>query len=250
MLEDTSELVPHNRIPLESSKFKLALGLFANNSGMSRSEYISLLEILQMLGHDEISKLPCSVTTLKNSVIRQLPLLDMRKKSIPLIPEKLATETATRKALGIEHSIPHEDLHFFDPSTLFKTFLSSDITKKMHIGFGEFRDEPTELWHARCWLSSVRTTSGEYAHYPDGEPIFPSDFITFHCMDTNCRCSQPDNPVLHFGRVFGVGRYFLTDSELLQGSVALEIQEIFRFRDLQEGLSDKFMPPVHESEVI
>jgi hypothetical protein len=74
----------------------------------------------------------------------------MRKKSIPLILEKLAIEIATRKSMGIKGGIPHKDLHFFDPSTLFKAFLSSDIAKKMYMGFGEFRDEPTELWHARC----------------------------------------------------------------------------------------------------
>ena len=172
---------------------------------MSRSEYTSLLEIPNLLGHREISKLPSSVTTLKKQVFRQLPLIDMSKKSIPLIAAKLATDTATRKVLGIEGGIPHEDLHFFDPSSLFKAFLSSEISQKMHMGMAEFRDEPTELWHARCWSSSVRTTSGQYAHYPDGEPIFPSDLITFHCIDGTCACSQGDGK-MHFGRVSGVGK--------------------------------------------
>src|SRR6266850_983735 len=54
-LEDTSTLIVHDRIhAVPDSKFKLALGLHANNTGMSRSEYTSLLEILKMLDHPEI----------------------------------------------------------------------------------------------------------------------------------------------------------------------------------------------------
>jgi hypothetical protein len=45
-LKDTSKLIIHDRVPLMSLKFKLTLGLFANNTGMSRSEYTSLWEIL------------------------------------------------------------------------------------------------------------------------------------------------------------------------------------------------------------
>jgi hypothetical protein len=172
----------------------------------------------------------------------------MRKKPIPLIPQKLATETATRKAAGIESGIPHEDLHFFDPASLFAAFLSSDISKKMHIGFGEFRDDPTELWHGRCWTSSVRTTSGQYAHYPDGDAIFPSDFITFRCTESTYKCQSGE---LHFGRVFGVGRYFKPEGEHPEGTVVLEMQEAFRKGDMTQDQADKlFDPPVHPSEVV
>jgi hypothetical protein len=115
-----------------------------------------------MINRPEINNLPRSVSTLKSLAIRHLPLLDMRYKSIPLIPEKLATDTATRKALGIEGDVPHENVFVFDPQSLFKAFLSSDIAQRMHHGFAEFHDEPSELW--RCWSSSVRTTSGQYAH--------------------------------------------------------------------------------------
>ena len=221
-IKDTSELVVYNRLPLESSKFKLAFGLFANNTGMSRTEYFALLETLQMLGYKEITGLPRSVTTLKGQVICQLPLIDMRKKSVPLISVKLATETATCKALGIDGGISHENLHFFDPSPLFEAFLSLDIAQKMHIGMAEFRDKPTKLWHARCWLSSVRTTSGEYTHCADGDPIFPSDFVIFRCLNTNCKCFQQTDGA-HFGRVYSVGKYFKAADELPKDTIALEM---------------------------
>ena len=119
---------------------------------MSRSEFLCIKEIIAMLPGEsaEINSLPASVTTLKKQVIRQLPLLNMRKKSIPLIPAKLPTETATRKAAGIgADGVPHEDLYFFDPSDLFKAFLSSDVAKKMHMDLGEFRDQLSELWQSR-----------------------------------------------------------------------------------------------------
>lgn len=57
---------------------------------------------------------------------------------------------------------------------------------KMHQGLGHFVDEPTELHHARCWLASVCTTSGEYAHFKDAKgrntgTVFPSDFVYYWC---------------------------------------------------------------------
>jgi hypothetical protein len=56
-VEDTSTLVVHDRIhAVPDSMFKLALGLHVNNTGMSRSEYTSLLEILKMLDNQQLAK--------------------------------------------------------------------------------------------------------------------------------------------------------------------------------------------------
>jgi hypothetical protein len=40
----------------------------------------------------------------------------MRKKSIPLVAEKIATE-ALRKSIQAEGDTPMEDLYFFDPTS-------------------------------------------------------------------------------------------------------------------------------------
>lgn len=76
-----------------------------------------------MINRPEINNLPRSVSTLKSLAIRHLPLLDMRYKSILLIPEKLATDTAPRKVLGIEGDVPHENVFVFDPQSLFQGIL-------------------------------------------------------------------------------------------------------------------------------
>ena len=132
--EDTSTLVRHHHYYDDSiSQFETALGLWATNVGISRSEYTGLREILHLVLHRDTGALPGSLTTLKRRLNRQLPLLDMRTKDIPLIREKLPTDTATCKACGVDE-VPHETLHFFDPECLFKAFMSSDFAKSMHIG--------------------------------------------------------------------------------------------------------------------
>ena len=135
-----------------------------------------------------------------------------------------------------------EDLYFFDPVHLSRALMGSDITRKMHVGFGEFHDEPTELWHGHGWRSSIRTTAGNFSHYSDGKPIFPSDIITFHCDDyLNC-----EN--LHLGRVYSVGRDYRS-SALEHGRTTIEVQEIIRPEILSQieigSLSSPVLP--HEA---
>jgi hypothetical protein len=52
---------------------------------------------------EEFSQLPLSVTTLKRLLREQLPLVAMRKKKVPLIPEKQAKDKV------------EEDLYFINP---------------------------------------------------------------------------------------------------------------------------------------
>jgi len=64
----------------------------------------------------------------------------MRKKSIPLAAEKIATEKALRKSIQTEGDTPMEDLYFFDPTRLYKAFMSSDIAANIHSGMAEYHD--------------------------------------------------------------------------------------------------------------
>jgi hypothetical protein len=97
----------------------------------------------------------------------------MRTKAIPRLETKLPTLPAARKRSGDAMTKDH----FFDPDHLFESIMSSDIGKQVHQGFGLWVDNETECWHKEAWLSSCPSTSGHYTHYPDGEPIFPSDFV-------------------------------------------------------------------------
>jgi hypothetical protein len=73
----------------------------------------------------------------------------------------------------------------------------------MHIGMAEFVDSPTELWQSHSWAASIRTTSGQFAHYSSGETLLPSDFINHNCGEKDCKCGNSE--YVHIGRVYEVG---------------------------------------------
>ena len=112
---DTSVSLHHERIRTSTlNNFGVALGLWCEEIGLSRSQYDGLYEILCMLKpHKALNSLPESFTTLKRHTKGMLPLLPMRKKQIDLIPEKMSTAAEGRKAPG-PGLTPHEDLVFFD----------------------------------------------------------------------------------------------------------------------------------------
>jgi hypothetical protein len=108
---------------------------------------------------NELWTIPSCLSTLKRETIAQLPLLQLRKKKIPLNPEQLSSDK-TPKDKGVVSTKPEENLIFFDPLHLFKSFIASDIRHKLHLGLGEFHDNPVEIWQSHSWRSSIRTTSG------------------------------------------------------------------------------------------
>ena len=246
--EDDSEFVEHLRAKTtDPTRFRIALGLWCQEAGISRPQYTSLLEILRMPElQQEVSKLPSCLSTLKRQTTAQLPLLPMRKKSIPLEAEQLAKDKAAARSSSQRPN--QEDLYFFDPIGLFTAFVRSEqLRNKMYFGLGEFRDNPVELWHSHAWRSSIRTTSGQFAHYASGKPIFPSDVVFFRCHKLDCArgCSDASSTEQrqHIGRVQSTGKDFRSKIQP-QGVVVLEIQEILLRRDLQTQLQ----PPLLDNE--
>lgn len=244
---DTSVPLPHKRATAPISKFIFAMGLWCED--VSASKYASLRQILRMLEpHKEISVLPESVSTLKNWAKSQMPLLPLRQKTIPLKVEKLPS---LRPSLKDSEFSPSETLYFFDPVHLFSTFLSSpQIIAKMHVGFAEFVDSPTQLWHSRSWSSSIRSTSGQFAHYSDGQPIFPSDFVQYQCVDLSCRCQ--DKSSTHLGRILAVGKDYRSTRKHpgAYGDVAIEVQKTMRLFEWPEFLSEMPSPAITPKEIV
>jgi hypothetical protein len=95
-----------------------------------------------------VSNLPKSLGTLKRHVTKELLLLSIQKKSIPLIVEKLATKTVTRKASGFKDNIPCKDLYFFNLATLYIKFMLLDIVKGMYISMAKYHDSLTKLYYS------------------------------------------------------------------------------------------------------
>lgn len=230
---DSSVLLQHHYNPdATPSKLTIALGLWAHSIGLSRHDFAGLRQIFQLVDHPNINSIPHSLSTLNRHFLKNIPLLDMRMKKIPLNPKKMPTEAESRKAASTTDSAPMEDVYWFDPESLFAAFLRSDIAKGMHMGMAEYHDTPTELWHSRCWSSSVRTSSGQYAHFWSGEAIFPSDFLCFVCDDTDCACHNETGDTYHLGRVYGVGLDFRSQPVVPDHGIVLEIQLAFMAQDL------------------
>ena len=211
------------RYPSASNKstpddFVLAFALWCIIFDISRVAYMALLQVLKLLPKDPSSlidaleRLPDTIETMKRQATSRLPLLELRSKNIPLNPEKLPT-ARLHNATSIEENadtVPvHEvnatfkqDLYFFNPVSLFKTILSSSFVSRMHFGMAILIDNPTTFWHSSSWAQSIRATSGEFARFPSGKPIFPSDFVRYRCASTEpCNCQSGDYDKLHWGRI-------------------------------------------------
>ncbi|KAM0440826.1 hypothetical protein ACHAPT_000127 [Fusarium lateritium] len=239
----------HQDKRIQIPAFHMAIGLLAHFNGMSRTDYAAFRDAVNLLrGADgnpvpEVENLPTQLTTLKNRVMRRLPLLDMREAQVPLRVDQIATETAARKRelQAAQQANPDSSLvtdtlmadqvtstmRFFDHESLFKAFLSSSTGRQLHHGLGYFVDHAQELWHAPCWTSAIRTTSGHYTHImytdDDGEvkpsqPIFLGDFVYYVCegSEGQCYCEHletDDYEKAHLVRVSGVGKWYRDDPD-------------------------------------
>ncbi|EHK15928.1 uncharacterized protein TRIVIDRAFT_65245 [Trichoderma virens Gv29-8] len=253
-LEDQSVLVRHTPRPdIVLSDFELALGLMAHISGVSNRDWSMMREILQIPSVTEreraaLNRLPLALATLKNQVTKAMPLLDMRSVDVSLKVDKMPTMAPSDKG-NVALDVQTAKMHFFDPVDLFKKILESQLPQQLHLDMAHFVDEPSEFYHSRAWASSIRTSSGHYAHFiaADGEvgdAIFPSDWIYFSCDSPDCQCTSLDTPdidqpdptveeikaVAHIGRVVGFGKCYQTDRHPLVklGEVTLLIQEAWR----------------------
>ncbi|KAL7816993.1 hypothetical protein V8C44DRAFT_269620 [Trichoderma aethiopicum] len=264
--EDKSVLLHHTVRPdITLSDFELALGLMTHITGVSNRDWSILREVLQIptsAGQPEnrdLARLPQALATLKSQVTKMMPLLDMRMVNVDLKVDKLPTKPPSSK--GEPQQQPRSDqqpqpetqsaeMHFFDPEDLFKSILSSQLRSQIHTDMAHRVDNPTELYHSRAWQSSVRTSSGHYAHFINidgdfGDPIFPSDWVYFSCDSPDCACTSLDAPedldaplptaeelhrVSHIGRVIGFAKDFSTQRHPLvaHGDIILILQEALR----------------------
>lgn len=254
------------------SDVELAFGLWCETTGVSRTDYRSHAEIFTHLhpSHPQIESLPRSVDTLKSHLFGSLPLLELRQRSIILDPDVLPTS----------HTPRPDRIFFLNPSQLFERIISSSemigANGKIYTGLGKFVDSPQEPWESRAWLSSIRTTSGQFAHYPTtaintctppathrntaltqnearaGDPVFPSDFVQYSCKDSQCACHSLNDVagILHIGQVIAVGFDHRSVREH-GGSVGVKAVSIRRFSPVVElpSILQSLEPEAHEKEL-
>jgi hypothetical protein len=147
--QDLSEALPQPRVRDEDSDpFMLALGLWCEEAGISRTQYSSLREILRMLEpHSILNRLSKNYASLRRKTKGWLPQLQLRRALLSLNVSKMPSLAEQQKKHATADSIK-EYLYFFDPVDLFQRILKFRLTEKMHFGFGEFRTHPIELWQS------------------------------------------------------------------------------------------------------
>ena len=249
--DDGAEEVPHQRSSAILEAFSMLMALWFEHVGVSRNGYAALLQILLMLESiDPIKALPKTLDLLKQQFKGQFPLLPMRRKKIPVVSTKLPTLSAAER--GLVNSATCW-LHFQDPIALLTNVARSPkFRSTMHHGMAHFVDEPAELWESFSWASSIRSTSGEFAQYADGSPIFVSDVVNYRCIEPLCSCSI--NTEKHIGRVRAVGKDF-TSGTKLPGAFTIVIYPYIRQQEAPRELlrlisRSKKQPPFAGNELI
>lgn len=190
--------------------FVHALGLYYIKYGISRAQYSALQDVMNLLktsddGLAQLDRLPPTVDTLKRHVHEERPHIEIRRKTVALQPDKLPSSRITN-ALVSGNDANSQELYYINPVSLMQRLLQSSLASSMHFGLAHLVDTPTEAWHSIQWAGSIRTTSGEFAKYPNGEPIFPGDIVKFGCGVSICKVCRSDNPQHHTGQVMEVYR--------------------------------------------
>ncbi|KAN0117108.1 hypothetical protein V8E51_003085 [Hyaloscypha variabilis] len=98
--EDDSEPVSHARTEENIDPLLFALGIWCERNSISRSQYSSLLEVLNLVKDVTVFEtLPKTIEALNKRAVSHLPLLAQRRKEISVIAEKLPTISLHRNTV-------------------------------------------------------------------------------------------------------------------------------------------------------
>jgi hypothetical protein len=210
------------------SGFELGFSLWAAQSSVSRDDFAGLREVLALPHTEEdVKRIPEKLDTLIDRLNRQLPLLPLSKKDIPVDTDVQPSRQ------NVPSSDPfHSSIYWYPPAMLFRNILSSELADRMHFGMAEYVDQPTELWHTRAWGSSIRAVSGQFASTSAGHVIFPSDFVSFES-----RQLATANISVKYGRITFIGIDKRTTSSTV-GQIVLTLQPVVRVTDLAHCLEN------------
>ncbi|KAL7627668.1 hypothetical protein AAE478_001861 [Parahypoxylon ruwenzoriense] len=229
-LEDESEEVIHKPEIHALSPFHTLLAVWEDQHHISRQAHTQLVEVFQLA--KSLAEIQCTTPrkdTLKSRLVKSLPLRKLHKMNVKLDRTRLPSRTKLE-----------QDMLVFDLPDTVKTLLSSpDIVRDIHRGMAHFTDGPVNNpWEARWWGESIRSTSGQFFRYPDGSPIFPSDFIRYKCITANCPVAGFQCEKGHIGRITYCGVDFTEQAKESQttGTPIILVQKVFERRDLPPAL--------------
>ncbi|RYC59161.1 hypothetical protein CHU98_g7042 [Xylaria longipes] len=191
-LGDETHVMTHYPKPHTLSAFHTMLAIWENEHSITRDAHTQLVEIFQLAKSlEEIQQTSRRQETSMKHVVRSLPLRKIRKLPLKLDYTTLPTRTKLE-----------EDLLIFDMSDIVISILSSpDMHRHIYRGMAHLTNAHVENpWQANWWGESIRSTSGQFFYYQDGNPIFPSDFIKWKCPGEQCAGGSLPCET-HFGRV-------------------------------------------------
>lgn len=124
---------------------------------------------------------------------------------------------------------PTEEMISFDLRHFLQRILNSP--GKMNVvyqGMAHLTDVISEFWHSRAWGESVRTTSGQFFRYSDGEPMLPSDFVRYKCAAEDCEFFRMS--LFHLGRIRWCGKDYTASAKANSryGHDAVLVQELVK----------------------
>ncbi|KAL9030964.1 MAG: hypothetical protein Q9196_000960 [Gyalolechia fulgens] len=207
----------------------LALGLWAEKSGISRQMYTRLRQVFSLVSDHP---LPAKLDTLKRHVRQRIPMLQIMRKAIPVTIQKQASFGRTDKKKEIIRKSSW--MYWFDPADFVRNILkASQLREQMYFGMAQYHDHPTELWHSKAWGSSIRATSGDVVLDHQGMLVVPGDIIVF-----------TGGTYFDKGRVVFIGRDFrqTTDQEF-HGTVVITVQQVLFWKELTVGFQSLMPVP-------
>ncbi|KAI1822541.1 hypothetical protein F4861DRAFT_540927 [Xylaria intraflava] len=191
---DRTKEVVHYPKQHSMSAFQTMLAIWESEHSVTRDAHTQLVEIFQLAQSlDEIQQTSRRQATPLKRVVQSLPLHKLRKVTVQLDHTALPSRTKLE-----------ENLLVFDMSEIVSSILSSPHMRgHIYQGMACLTDGRVESpWQANWWGESIRTTSGQFFPYPDGGPIFPSDFVRWRCPWPQCFMGS-----LHCGHHLGRVRY-------------------------------------------
>jgi hypothetical protein len=170
--------------------FHLAMMVLATACALSHNQYEALRETLQLATLESIASLPESLSTLRERVRRNMPLLKLRGHDLKTDLTKVPPKTKNPKKA-----------YCFEMQQYAERWLGDRrIRQSMHFGLGIIGKSRQEFWHGDAWLGSIRTTSGDFAYI--GEmPLLPSDCVSYFPTVQGTTSIIPT-----YLRIHGVGR--------------------------------------------
>ncbi|KAJ5124136.1 uncharacterized protein N7515_007961 [Penicillium bovifimosum] len=204
------EVAKIRRCTRKMTQFHFNIAVWCITAGISRTQYKSFCEAIKCLEASAAEEpLPRDLSALKRTMYGQINTLEMLCCKIPVITTKLPTLSEQDRRLA--ESVTRT-LYLINPIPMVIRLLQSPAFRKlMHKGLARSVQSPTELWESDAWTSSIRSTSGKFATYPDGKPIFPSDIVYYQC---NASCCLQFGAPGHIGRVYSVSECQAKDSDM------------------------------------